>query len=92
MGTEPSTIQPTRRKLTVFLEMWTAAPNGRMKTAATRSLEMAADGLIPKRRMSIGVISAPPPAPVSPTRNPTTALPNTMYGSMFIDMPLSMPY
>ena len=55
---------------------------GRMTTAATRSLEMAVAGVTPNSRMSIGVISAPPPAPVRPTRKPTTALPNTMYGSM----------
>ena len=51
---------------------------GRMTTAATRSLEMAVDGLIPKIRISIGVMSAPPPAPVMPTRKPTMALPRTM--------------
>ena len=73
--------------MTVFFVMCTAAPNGRMNTAATRSLEMAVDGLIPKSRISIGVISAPPPAPVSPTRKPTTALPSTMYGSMCTALP-----
>ena len=36
---------------------------------------MAVDGLTLKSRISIGVISAPPPAPVSPTRKPTKALP-----------------
>ena len=50
-----------------------------MTTAATRSLEMAAAGLTENSKMSIGVISAPPPAPVSPTSNPTTALPRTTY-------------
>jgi hypothetical protein len=53
-----------------------------MRTAATRSLEMAVDGLTLKKRMSIGVMRAPPPAPVMPTRKPTTALPMTMYGSI----------
>ena len=67
--------------------MWTAAPNGRMKTAATRSLEMAVEGLTLNSRISIGVISAPPPAPVRPTRNPTTALPKTMYGLIFTGAP-----
>jgi hypothetical protein len=42
---------------------------------------MAVDGLTPKSRISIGVISAPPPAPVRPTSRPTTALPMMMYGS-----------
>ena len=31
---------------------------------------MAVEGLTPKKRISIGVISAPPPAPVMPTRKP----------------------
>src|SRR5437763_17171858 len=53
-----------------------------MVTAATRSLEIAAAGLTPNSRISIGVISAPPPAPVMPTRKPMMALPRTMYGSM----------
>ena len=82
MGTDPSTIQPTSFRLTVPWRRCTSAPMGRMTTAATRSLEMAVDGLIPKIRISMGVISAPPPAPVMPTRKPTTALPRTMYGSM----------
>ena len=59
-----------------------------MKTAATRSLEMAVEGLTPNNRISIGVMSAPPPAPVSPTRKPTTALPKTIYGSIFTGAPL----
>src|ERR1700733_10697933 len=59
--------------------MCTSDPTGRITTAATRSLEMAAAGLTENSRMSIGVISAPPPAPVSPTSSPTTALPRTTY-------------
>ena len=78
MGTDPVTIDLMNRKFTVFLVICTAAPNGRMKTAATRSLEMAVDGSTLNKRISIGVINAPPPAPVSPTRKPTTALPKTM--------------
>src|SRR6516164_741041 len=79
IGTEPSVISPTMRRFTVPLCRWTAAPTGRITTAATRSLEMAAAGLTENSRMSIGVIRAPPPAPVSPTSNPTTALPRTTY-------------
>ena len=77
MGTEPRHIQPTSRKLTVPWRICTAAPNGRITTAATRSLEIAAAGLTLKSRISIGVISAPPPAPASPTSSPTSALPST---------------
>jgi len=58
--------------------MCTTAPTGRISTAATRSLEMALGAFTPKSKISIGVISAPPPAPVMPTSNPTTALPSTM--------------
>src|SRR5271169_915947 len=87
LGTDPSTIQPTRLRLTVPFLQCTAAPNGRITTAATRSLEIAADGVTPNSRISIGVISAPPPAPVIPTRNPITALPRTMYGSTCIATP-----
>ena len=78
IGTEPATIQPTRRRFTVPLNRCTAAPTGRIRTAATRSLEIAEDGLMPNSKISIGVIRAPPPAPVSPTSSPTTALPRTM--------------
>ena len=59
------------------LRRCTAAPTGRITTAATRSLEMAAAGFTENSRISIGVMSAPPPAPVSPTSRPTTALPMT---------------
>ena len=71
-------MKPTMRRLTVPLRRCTAAPSGRMNTAATRSLEIADDGVMPKTRISIGVISAPPPAPVRPTSRPTTALPRIM--------------
>src|ERR1700722_18600306 len=60
--------------------MCTSDPTGRITTAATRSLDIAAAGLTLNSRISIGVISAPPPAPVSPTSSPTTALPSTTYG------------
>jgi len=49
---------------------------------------MAVDGLTLNKRMSMGVINAPPPAPVKPTRNPTTALPRMMYGLMFTVAPV----
>ena len=77
-GTDPSTSHRTSLKLTVPARMWTAAPMGRITTAATKSLEIAVEGVIPNRRISIGVISAPPPAPVMPTSNPMIALPRTM--------------
>ena len=76
-GTDPVTIQRTRRRLTVPARRCTPAPIGRITTAATRSDEIAADGLMPNSRINMGVISAPPPAPVMPTSNPTIALPRT---------------
>src|SRR5919109_3945061 len=60
---------------------------GRITTEATRSLEIAAIGVTPNRTISIGVISAPPPAPVMPTRRPTIAAPRIRYGSMCISFP-----
>jgi hypothetical protein len=49
-----------------------------MKTAATKSLEIAVDGFTLNNKISMGVINAPPPAPVRPTKRPTTELPSTM--------------
>ncbi len=46
-----------------------------MNSAAMRSEEMAAEGVTPKISTNIGVINAPPPMPVRPTRKPTTTLP-----------------
>jgi len=53
IGTEPRTIQPTRLRLTVPLRRCTDAPTGRITTAATRSLEIAAAGLTLNRRIGI---------------------------------------
>ncbi len=63
--------------LTVLRRQWIATPAGFMKSAAMRSEAIAADGVTPKSSTSIGVINAPPPIPVRPTRRPTTALPRT---------------
>ena len=59
-----------------------------MNSAAMRSEEIAAEGAIPKIKTSIGVMSAPPPNPVMPTRKPTTALPMTRYMSICITLRL----
>jgi hypothetical protein len=55
--------------------------------AATKSLEIAVEGFTANRRISIGVMSEPPPAPVTPTGKPTMALPRTMYGFTFLAPP-----
>ena len=81
----PSPAPASRTSLRVDGALCAGGPwrrPGRITTAATRSLEIACEGVTPNSRISIGVISAPPPAPVMPTRKPTTALPSTMYGSM----------
>src|ERR1700722_9156980 len=48
-----------------------APPNGFMIAEATMSLDTAALGVTPNSRMRIGVIRAPPTAPVVPTSKPT---------------------
>src|SRR5579862_7283230 len=53
-----------------------------MISDATRSLETAASGAIPKSRTRIGVISAPPPIPVRPTAKPTISPASATYRSM----------
>lgn len=58
---------------TVPARWWTSAPNGFMNTDAARSLPMAAVGFTPNTITMIGVMSAPPPMPVSPTAKPTRA-------------------
>ncbi len=74
-GTEPSASQRTRSIRTVPWRKWTNEPTGFITAAATRSLDTAASGETPKKITSIGVISAPPPIPVSPTTMPTTRAP-----------------
>src|SRR6185369_1905143 len=70
-GTDPTTSRRTSPTLTVLARRWTSAPAGFITKLATRSLEMAVSGSAPKKNTSIGVISAPPPMPVSPTMMPT---------------------
>ena len=70
-GTEPMTNHFTNSRLTVLRRRWTAAPTGFMNSETTRSLLTAVTGSMPKKRMRIGVIRAPPPIPVSPTTKPT---------------------
>ena len=70
-GTEAMASQAARRQRTVPLPAWTAAPTGFMIREATRSLEMAARGWMPKMSTRMGVMRAPPPIPVRPTAKPT---------------------
>ena len=70
-GMLPTHSQPTSRQLTVPRRACTQPPNGFITALAARSLETAATGGTPKKRTRMGVISAPPPIPVSPTMMPT---------------------
>jgi hypothetical protein len=48
-----------------------------VKQANNKSDPMAKCGLIPKKKIKIGVINDPPPTPVSPTTKPTKKPANT---------------
>ena len=65
--------RPASRRFGVPRRQCTAAPTDLLTLAATRSLATAAVGLTP-RKISAGVISAPPPMPVRPTTMPTPKL------------------
>ena len=70
-GTLPRQSQRTRLQFTRPCRMWTSEPTGFITALATRSLETAASGGMPKKITSTGVIRAPPPMPVRPTMMPT---------------------
>ncbi len=70
-GTDPSASHFTSPVCTVPRRKWIPPPIGFITTAATRSLETAASGSMPNPITRIGVMSAPPPMPVSPTTMPT---------------------
>src|SRR4051812_4608145 len=72
-GTEPTISRPASRRLGEPRRQWTVAPTDLLMLAATRSLATATVGLTP-RKISAGVISAPPPMPVRPTTMPTPKL------------------
>ena len=67
IGAEPRNIQNVIRACTVPSLRCRTAPK-LLKTAPCRmSVPTASVGLKPKKRIRIGVISDPPPIPVSPT-------------------------
>src|SRR5579875_1093143 len=78
---EPADSHATIPHSTVPRHAWTAAPKGRMTSVATRSEEIAVASGTPNKIVNIGVIKAPPPAPVRPTRKPTPAAARIMYPS-----------
>ena len=67
----PRHSQRTSAQFTVPRRAWTQPPNGFITALAARSLDTAASGGTPKASTSSGVMSAPPPMPVSPTMPPT---------------------
>src|ERR1700755_1900137 len=73
VGTDAIISSPARRRLGLPTRQWTAAPTDLLTDAATRSFATATVGLMP-RKINAGVISAPPPMPVSPTTIPTPKL------------------
>ena len=74
IGTEPIISSPASRMLGEPWRQCTAAPTDLLTLAATRSLATAAAAGSRPRKISAGVISAPPPMPVRPTTMPTTKL------------------
>jgi len=83
-GIEPRQSHRTSPHCTVPRRMWTPAPTGFITIAATRSEDTAAVGVTPKKMIRMGVISAPPPMPVSPTVNPTMTDARTISQSICI--------
>ena len=73
VGTDAHISSPASRRLGLPTFQCTEAPTDLLTEAATRSFATAAVGLTP-RKISAGVISAPPPMPVRPTTMPTAKL------------------
>src|SRR6478609_1132648 len=69
-GPEPRNIQRVRCPCTVPRRWWRSAPNVWKIAPCTMSVPTAYVGLNPKTITRIGVISEPPPMPVSPTIEP----------------------
>src|SRR6187431_1177146 len=70
MGALPTSIQSPRRRRTVPSRRCRAAPKDLKIAPCRMSVPTAIAGSNLKNRMSIGVISEPPPIPVMPTRIP----------------------
>ena len=69
-GMDPTHSHFTSPRCTVPRRRWTMEPTGFMMALATRSDDTAVSGGMWKNSTSTGVISAPPPIPVSPTTMP----------------------
>ena len=70
-GAEPISIHIASRAWTCPNCRCRTAPNDLKMAPWRMSVPIATVGLKPKTRISIGVISEPPPMPVMPTRRPT---------------------
>src|SRR3954447_6286458 len=73
VGTEAQISIRASRRFGLPCRQCTVAPTDLLTDAATRSLATATVGLMP-RKISAGVIRAPPPIPVRPTTMPTPKL------------------
>ena len=73
VGTDAIISRPASWRFGLPTRQWTVAPTDLLTEAATRSFATATVGLMP-RKISAGVISAPPPMPVRPTTMPTPKL------------------
>ncbi len=71
-GTLPQAMRRTIRQSTVSRLPWTTEPAILVVAANRRSVPTAVCGLTPNSSTSSGVISEPPPTPVSPTNTPTS--------------------
>jgi len=70
-GRLPVASKPVTRHATVRCNPFTRVPTDLVAAANNRSVPTAVTGWMPNSRISNGVISEPPPTPVTPTRNPT---------------------
>ena len=70
-GMLPRAVQPTTGQSITRARARPMEPPILVKAANSRSVPMARCGFMRKKKISKGVISEPPPTPVSPTTKPT---------------------
>ena len=70
-GMLPAAIEPTMRQSITLERARAKEPPILVKAANSKSVPIAKCGLRPKKKISSGVMSEPPPTPVSPTTRPT---------------------
>ena len=90
-GTDPTTSQKARGRFGEPCRAWVAAPAARDTAAAVRSAVTTAEAFPTPRKISAGVISAPPPIPVRPTTMPTKKPAATMEKKSAVSQPATRP-